>query len=92
MRASEVRFLRGRVTFGGSENPAPFPTAIIVFRLGDESARCVSWNFERVRKSGTAAVGAALSSNEAVDNGDNWGLSAAVEMADIAEDNLSFPS
>lgn len=50
MRASEVRFLRGRVIFGGSENPAPFPTAIVVFRPGDEIGRCVSWNFERSGK------------------------------------------
>lgn len=45
MRASEVRFLRGRVTVGGSENPAPFPTAIAVFRPGDETGRCVTWNW-----------------------------------------------
>jgi site-specific DNA-methyltransferase (adenine-specific) len=28
----EVRFLRGRLTFGGCENPAPFPSAVVVFR------------------------------------------------------------
>ncbi|HEX5591996.1 MAG TPA: DNA N-6-adenine-methyltransferase [Solirubrobacterales bacterium] len=27
----EIRFLRGRVKFGGSENSAPFPSAIVVF-------------------------------------------------------------
>ena len=28
----EVRFIKGRLKFGGSENSAPFPSAVIVFR------------------------------------------------------------
>lgn len=28
----EVRFLKGRLKFGGSKNSAPFPSAVIVFR------------------------------------------------------------
>lgn len=32
----EVRFLRGRLKFGGCENPAPFPSAVVAFR--NESA------------------------------------------------------
>jgi phage N-6-adenine-methyltransferase len=28
----EIRFIRGRLRFGGSKNSAPFPSAIIVFR------------------------------------------------------------
>lgn len=28
----EVRFLRGRLRFGGAQNSAPFPSAVIVFR------------------------------------------------------------
>ena len=28
----EVRFLRGRLKFGASESPAPFPSAILVYR------------------------------------------------------------
>lgn len=28
----EVRFIRGRLKFGGSKNCAPFPSAIVVFR------------------------------------------------------------
>ncbi len=28
----EIRFLKGRLRFGGSKNSAPFPSAIIVFR------------------------------------------------------------
>lgn len=28
----EVRFIRGRLKFGGHPNPAPFPNAVVVFR------------------------------------------------------------
>lgn len=28
----EIRFLRGRLKFGGMPNPAPFPSAVVVFR------------------------------------------------------------
>jgi phage N-6-adenine-methyltransferase len=34
---AEVRFLRGRVKFGGVENSAPFPSAILVFRPNSTS-------------------------------------------------------
>ena len=30
--ASEIRFIKGRLKFGGSKNPAPFPSMIVVFR------------------------------------------------------------
>lgn len=29
---AEVRFLRGRLKFGGSKNSAPFPSALVIFR------------------------------------------------------------
>ncbi len=29
--ASEIRFVRGRLKFGGAENSAPFPSVIIIF-------------------------------------------------------------
>ena len=32
MKASEIRFIRGRLKFGDSKNSAPFPSAIIIFR------------------------------------------------------------
>jgi phage N-6-adenine-methyltransferase len=35
MRASEVRFIRGRLKFGSSKNSAPFPSAVVVFRPPD---------------------------------------------------------
>lgn len=28
----EVRFVAGRLTFGGATNPAPFPNAVVIFR------------------------------------------------------------
>jgi len=36
MRASEVRFVRGRLTFEGASNSAPFPSCVVVFRPGCE--------------------------------------------------------
>lgn len=33
--AREVRFLRGRLKFGESENSAPFPSMIVVFEVGE---------------------------------------------------------
>ena len=30
--AAEVRFIKGRLKFGGSKNSAPFPSAVVVFR------------------------------------------------------------
>ena len=30
--ASEVRFVKGRLKFGGSKNSAPFPSAVIIYR------------------------------------------------------------
>lgn len=30
--ATEIRFLRGRLKFGGSENGAPFPSMIVIFQ------------------------------------------------------------
>lgn len=32
MKATEIRFIRGRLKFGDSENSAPFPSAIVVFK------------------------------------------------------------
>ena len=31
MRATEIRFIRGRLKFGDAENSAPFPSAIVIF-------------------------------------------------------------
>jgi phage N-6-adenine-methyltransferase len=32
MKASEIRFLRGRLRFGSAVNTAPFPSALVIFR------------------------------------------------------------
>ena len=32
MKADELRFLKGRLKFGGSKNSAPFPSVIVIFR------------------------------------------------------------
>jgi site-specific DNA-methyltransferase (adenine-specific) len=32
MKATEIRFIKGRLKFGNSKNSAPFPSAIIVFK------------------------------------------------------------
>lgn len=29
---AEIRFLKGRLKFGGSKNSAPFPSMVVVFR------------------------------------------------------------
>lgn len=40
-RHHEIRFVRGRLKFGGSPNSAPFPSAVVVF---GRPARVVWWN------------------------------------------------
>lgn len=32
MKASEIRFIRGRLKFGNAKNNAPFPSCIVIFR------------------------------------------------------------
>lgn len=32
MKANEIRFIKGRLKFGGAEYNAPFPGAIVIFR------------------------------------------------------------
>lgn len=36
-KGAEVRFIKGRLKFGGSKNSAPFPSAVIVYRNMDIS-------------------------------------------------------
>lgn len=35
MKANEIRFIRGRLKFDDQKSPAPFPSAIVVFRSSD---------------------------------------------------------
>ena len=32
MKATEIRFIKGRLKFGDSKNSAPFPSAVIIFK------------------------------------------------------------
>ena len=32
MNGAEIRFIKGRLRFGGQKNSAPFPSAIVIFR------------------------------------------------------------
>lgn len=32
MKASEIRFIKGRLKFGGAKNSAPFPSCIVIFK------------------------------------------------------------
>lgn len=35
LKASEIRFVRGRLKFGGAKNRAPFPSMIVIFKKWD---------------------------------------------------------
>lgn len=43
--ASEIRFIRGRVKFGGAPNSAPFPSVVVVFKPKVED-----WKISSMRK------------------------------------------
>lgn len=36
MKAAEIRFVKGRLKFGDSNNSAPFPSAVVVFKQSEE--------------------------------------------------------
>lgn len=37
IKADEIRFIKGRLKFGNSGNPAPFPSALVVFKKREMS-------------------------------------------------------
>ena len=39
MKASEIRFIKGRLKFGDAKNSAPFPSAVVVFATPTGGAR-----------------------------------------------------
>lgn len=45
--ASEIRFVKGRLKFGGSSNGAPFPSAIVVFRPPFDGSQLIVSSFSR---------------------------------------------
>jgi phage N-6-adenine-methyltransferase len=42
-RAAEVRLVRGRLSFGDGSSPAPFPSAIVVYRPAPGSLEVSGW-------------------------------------------------
>jgi site-specific DNA-methyltransferase (adenine-specific) len=36
MNATEIRFIKGRLKFDDCKNPAPFPSAIVIFKALDQ--------------------------------------------------------
>jgi phage N-6-adenine-methyltransferase len=43
-RRGEVRFIRGRLKFGDASTPAPFASAVVVFRPGAQRPSVVWWD------------------------------------------------
>lgn len=39
LKAQEIRFIRGRLKFGGCKNNAPFPSCIVVFKGSNEQQK-----------------------------------------------------
>lgn len=39
MKAAEVRFVRGRLKFGGVKDNAPFPSAVVIFKPGENEPK-----------------------------------------------------
>jgi len=40
MKAQEIRFIRGRLRFGDGKGTAPFPSAVVIFRLEEQPRVC----------------------------------------------------
>lgn len=49
---AEIRFVRGRLKFGGHKNSAPFPSMVVVFR---PTERTMPARFDRRSRSGTVS-------------------------------------
>ena len=47
LEAEEVRFVRGRLRFGGAVHSAPFPSAILVFTSNEFTARLLARQLNR---------------------------------------------
>ncbi|WP_124728854.1 DNA N-6-adenine-methyltransferase [Staphylospora marina] len=39
MRSAEIRFVRGRLKFGGVDTNAPFPSAVVIFKPGQHELK-----------------------------------------------------
>ena len=38
-KKTEIRFLRGRLKFGGCKNSAPFPSMIVIFQNNEKGSK-----------------------------------------------------
>lgn len=38
---AEIRFIKGRLKFGGAKNPAPFPSIVVIFRKDKDGTKAV---------------------------------------------------
>ena len=47
-KASEVRFIKGRLKFGDSKNSAPFPSAIVVYDNNFNNTKYSTYDYRRV--------------------------------------------
>jgi phage N-6-adenine-methyltransferase len=43
MKADVIKFLKGRLKFGGGQNSAPFPSAIVIFNLFKQEVICANF-------------------------------------------------
>lgn len=48
MQAADVRFIRGRLKFGGSKDNAPFPNVVVVYKPWGEAMERLQSKFEEV--------------------------------------------
>ena len=59
MKAREIRLLRGRLTFVGAQAPAPFPSAVVIFKRNQTprrtTPRVLSWDWRVAAQSRHAA-------------------------------------
>lgn len=51
--ASEIRFIKGRLKFGGHKNSAPFPSAIVIFREGNYIENTGMFTTQKIQIIGT---------------------------------------
>ena len=47
-KASEVRFIKGRLKFGNSKNSAPFPSSIVVYDNNFNNTKYTTFDYRRV--------------------------------------------
>jgi phage N-6-adenine-methyltransferase len=51
LKATEIRFLKGRLKFSGSKNSAPFPSALVIFTPGKHTPKIRFVDLSEVQRS-----------------------------------------